>query len=100
MLKIKEYLLKDGVALVQTIYMPASAQVFNAIEEGGTVTLFALIKNTEPTSELRHFEIHGTGELFSAECVKHIATYKSSLGTRHVFEVLKEGGASYEGYLH
>lgn len=88
MQKINEYFIKDGVVSAQTVYMTTGAQVVHASEENGVVTLFALAEATEFTTELRSFEIHGTGELFSAETVKYVASYSSAIGTRHVFEIL------------
>lgn len=89
MLKVKEYLISDHNPATQTVYMVAGADVFAAIEETGIVTLFALTESTVTNSELRTFEIHSTGDLFNAERVKHISTYKSALGVRHLFEILK-----------
>lgn len=97
---VKEYLISDNTTRAQNVYMTTGADVFTATEESGVVRLFVVADNTVSTSELRSFEVHGSDELFDAECVKYIASYESSLGFRHVFEILKEGGANYEGYLH
>lgn len=87
MLTIKEYLISDNNPATQTVYMSSGAVVFSAVEDGGTVILFALAESAVTSSELRSFEIHSTGDLFTAERVKHIITYKSSLGVRHLFEI-------------
>lgn len=100
MLKVKEYIISDHNPATQTVYMTVGAEVFSALEESGTVTLFALTESTVANYELRTFEIHSTGDLFNAERVKHITTYTSSLGVRHLFEILQEGGAKYEGCLY
>lgn len=95
MLQVKEYVIYDNNPLSQSVYMTAGAEVLSAVEEHGTVTLFVLVENTVISSELRTFEIHSTGDLFDAERAKHISTYKSALGTRHLFEIMKERGATY-----
>ncbi len=95
MLQVKEYVIYDNNPLSQSVYMTAGAEVLSAVEEHGTVTLFVLVENTVINSELRTFEIHSTGDLFDAKRAKHVSTYKSALGTRHLFEIIKEGGATY-----
>ena len=89
MRQIKEYIIYDNTSTMQTVYMTAGAEVLSAIEENGTITLCALVESTVVNSELRAFEVHSAGDLFVAEQAKHIATYKSAFGIRHLFELLK-----------
>ncbi len=89
MRQIKEYIIYDNTSTMQTVYMAAGAEVLSAIEENGTITLYTLTESTVVNSELRTFEVHSTGDLFVAEQAKHVATYKSAFGTRHLFEILK-----------
>lgn len=89
----KEFLLDDKSATEQSIYLPASAKVVSVSMTDTGLTLLALVKHTGCDMEIpknRIFKICKTDEIFYANTVKYVGSFQSTLGTKHVIEIIKE----------
>ena len=89
----KEFLLDDKISANQNIYLPAGADVVNALKTNKGLMLLAIVKSAgydTDIPEIRTFKICSNDEIFTAPAVSYIGSFESSLGIKHVIEILKE----------
>ena len=89
----KEFLLDEFIITEQSVYLPAGAEVVNVLMTNAGLMLLAIVKPTGYETELpenRIFKICDTGEIFYTHAVKYIGSFQSTLGIRHVIEIIKE----------
>lgn len=89
----KEYILDEKFVGEQAIYMPHGAIVVNVSESNKGLILLAIATPeacTVDLPEIRTFKICATDEIFYANTVKYIGSFKSELGIKHVIEIIKE----------
>lgn len=89
---IKEYLLDDKSLAPQSIYLPIGTDVVSIQETGIGLMLLVITTPDEYTArlpEMRKFKICSSDENIFADTLKYIGSFKNSLGTRHVVEIIE-----------
>lgn len=86
----KEFLLDDKNIAEQTIYLPQGAEAVGIRMTDKGLMLYVIIGYEATAPELRTFKICVNGENFIANTVKYIGNFESSLGIKHVIEIIKE----------
>lgn len=75
----------------QRVEMPVKARVLTVQLQGGQPRLWAIVNLDEaPLTEMRTFEIHGTGNPISDGARTYIATLQQPPFVWHVFERLEQ----------
>jgi hypothetical protein len=90
MTKIWKYELE--VTDVQTIHFPPGAQILSVGEQRGKLVLWAMVDSEAVPSDLRVFEVLGTGNPVPQQNYhirKFLGTVQISHFVRHVFELEK-----------
>lgn len=87
---VLKYPLSAGCVL-QTVQIPAGAQIIHFADQRGTPTIWALADTTSPPVSFRTIAIVGTGQHFSHDGIaKHAGTILLAGGdfVLHCFELL------------
>ena len=71
------------------LMMPAGCQVLDVQQQGGVLTLWALVDPNAATNP-RHFRVYGTGEELPDNPGDYVATAQVGPMVWHVFEVSAE----------
>lgn len=89
---IKEYQLDSEILSPQRRYLPAGAEVVDIQNSERGLMVLAV---TEPDEfvvdppESHTFKICVVGEKINADTVKYLGNFRSSIGIRHVIEIIK-----------
>ncbi len=84
--RIYKYPLQLGETILK---LPFGAQVLTAQDQGGTITIWALVNTEDIQPETRKFTVVGTGHTLpdSADVSNWIATLQQGQYVWHVFEL-------------
>jgi len=84
---------KYGLALTAEpieISMPADAELLQVQDQGGTITIWAVVE-PKAARVMRRFRIVGTGHAFDVEPLEYLGTVQQGAYVWHVFEVFTNG---------
>ena len=85
----KNYLLDKKCFTPQTLYLPTCTDIVAIRDTDNGLMLLATITPSTTTTELRTFKICANDESIYADAIKYVGSFDTSIGTRHVVEIIR-----------